>query len=110
MTEAEYAKRLIGRPCRLRLARWLLAKTPDAWVTQNDAVVELGGAVGQSEVRQGFLFFEELRMVRLETRTERGQPRPYYRRLDTSLWDVYAAADRAIRERLGEDDRERSSA
>jgi|SRR6266576_2796181 len=84
VTRDEFAKLVIGRPGRIRLAAWLIGRS-DPFFYQHQAVLGTGDVI--SEVQHCLEHFIKLGLIE-KSRRDRQQ---YYRRLDTPVWNVFQA-------------------
>lgn len=92
MNVEEVGKHLFGRPCRLRLAIWIVqqdkprfyqSQPPREVILQGDAAKELGHLI---------------RLGMLEEERPDDSRRVYYVRTDSPLWEIIRAAADAIEE------------
>jgi hypothetical protein len=89
MYRRDFIHRLVGRPCRLDLAVWIVRFADDRYFTQRDAV--LGVQDNQSEVRANL---EAMVSVGLLERTSNG--RPHYRAVNSPVWPALVQLADAI--------------
>src|SRR5438105_3644589 len=92
----ELAKALIGRPGRLRLARWLLSRPAEDFFFQHEAVIGTGDV--QSEVKDAISHFEQVGIVEKVERNPGASRRQYYRTCESPIWRVYEATAAAVDE------------
>ena len=95
MSRDEFAKLLIGRPGRLRLAAWILKNVAaNGYFYQDEARKGTGDVI--NEVRGNLQHFELLGMIKTSYRDPGPGRRLYYRRREGPAWPVYEAAIAAV--------------
>lgn len=86
------AKRLLGKPARLDVARWVIGQPSSRWFSLNEVNRQLPDTQS-SEVRQCLLLFVELDMLE---RVAAVPNRPQYRRRSSPLWGGFGAFGKAL--------------
>ncbi len=95
MNHDEFAKRLIGRPGRLRLAKWILSNVAiDGYFYQDAARTGTGDVI--NEVRENLHHLELLGMIKTAHRDPGPGRRLHYKRTEAPAWAVYEAALSAV--------------
>lgn len=103
MNRDEFAKLLIGRPGRLRLAEWIRDNVATGgYFYQDEARKGTGDVI--NELRENLRHLELLGMIKTAHRDPGAGRRQYYQRAQSPAWGVYDAAATAVAN-LGRDSR-----
>jgi hypothetical protein len=86
------AKRLLGKPARLAVARWVIGQPSNRWFALDEVDRQLPDTQ-KSEVLQCLLLFVELDMLE---RVAAVPNRPQYRRRGSPLWSGFGAFAKAL--------------
>ena len=97
VTRQGIAKRLLGKPARLEVARWVIRQPSGRWFSWDEVRRQLPNTQ-PSEVHQCLRLFVELEMLE---RLAALPNRPQYRRLGSPLWRGFDAFAKALDSRAG---------